>query len=103
MAGQRAAKAVTGGRGRGPRGQQTTLSAGVTRCPIAGCGERIDPTRLMCRNHWYMVPKLIRDHVWATWRSGEAAHSSEHQDAVHAAVVAVLAATGPQAGIGMAG
>ncbi|HEX9066889.1 MAG TPA: hypothetical protein VF843_17395 [Streptosporangiaceae bacterium] len=103
MAGQRAERAVTGGRGRGPRGQQTTLSAGICRCPIPDCGEHIDPSRLMCRQHWYMVPKLMRDHVWATWRSGAAAHSSEHQDAVHAAVVAVLAATGQKAGIGIAG
>ena len=103
MAGQPAEKAVTGGLGRGPRGQQTALSAGVRRCPIPRCGERIDPSRLMCRKHWYMVPKLMRDHVWATWRSGQAADSSEHQEAVHAAVVAVLAATGQKAGFPIAG
>ncbi len=50
-----------------------------------------------------MVPKLMRDHVWATWRSGQAAFSSEHQDAVHAAVVAVLAVAGQKPGIGIAG
>jgi hypothetical protein len=103
MAGQRVARAVTGGRGRGPRGQQTALSAGVRRCPIPRCGERIDPSRLMCRGHWYMVPKLMRDHVWATWQSGQAAYSSEHQDAVHAAVVAVLAAIGQKPGLEVAG
>jgi hypothetical protein len=41
-----------------------------------------------------MVPKQVRDLVWATWRSGQAAYSSEHHDAVNAAVVAVLAAAG---------
>jgi hypothetical protein len=103
MTGQRVIRAVTGGRGRGPRGQQTALSAGVSPCQIPQCDERIDLSRLMCRKHWYLVPKLMRDHVWATWRSGQAAFSREHQDAVQAAVVAVLATTGQQAGIGMTG
>lgn len=103
MAGQRATRAVTGGRGRGPRGQQTALSDGLRRCPIPRCAERIDPSRLMCRRHWYMVPKLMRDHVWATWRSGQAAYSNEHQEAVQAAVVAVVAASGQQAGVWIAG
>jgi hypothetical protein len=48
----------------------------------------------MCRRHWYLVPKEVRDQVWATWRSGHAAFSREHKDAVHKAVVAVLAAVG---------
>lgn len=103
MAGQQATRAVTGGRGRGPRGQQTALLAGVRRCAIPRCGERIDPTRLMCAHHWYMVPKLMRDHVWATWRSGQAAFSDEHLEAVNAAVMAVLAAVGQKARDGSRG
>jgi hypothetical protein len=98
MTGQLAVKAVTGGRGRGPRGQLATLSSGVHRCPIPRCGCRIDPSRLMCRLHWYLVPKEVRDQVWATWRSGQDAFSREHKDAVHKAVVAVLAAIGEIAG-----
>ena len=30
-------------------------------------------TRLMCRGDWYRVPKLQRDRVWRTWRSGREA------------------------------
>ena len=82
-------RAVTGGYGRGPRGQLTTLGSGVSSCPIPGCGNQIDPSRLMCRAHWYVVPKLMRDRVWATWRSGQGAYSTEHQDAVLAAITAV--------------
>lgn len=103
MAGQRATRAVTGGRGRGPRGQQTALSHEFWRCPIPRCGEGIDPSRLMCKKHWYMVPKQMRDHVWATWRSGHAAYTTEHRDAVDAAVAAVLAVTGQPTGTGIAG
>lgn len=92
MSGQLAGKAVTGGRGRGPRGRLTTLYSGIRRCPIPGCGDQIDPSRLMCRRHWYMVPKEMRDQVWATWRSGQGAYSREHRDAVHGAIASVLVA-----------
>jgi hypothetical protein len=26
---------------------------------------------LMCRRHWFMVPKNLRDRVWATYRPGQ--------------------------------
>ena len=47
---------------------------------------QIDPSRLMCRRHWYRVPKPLRDQVWATWRSGQGVLSNEHQDAVRIAM-----------------
>lgn len=78
--------AVTEGRGRGPGGQQAGLRSQVSRCPIPGCGEQIDPTRLMCRRDWYLVPKGLRDQVWATWRSGQGASAREHQAAVRRAI-----------------
>ena len=92
MTRQHAGKAVTGGHGRGPRGRLTTLYSGVRSCPIPGCGYQIDPSRLMCRRHWYTVPKELRDRVWATWRSGHGAYSREHQEAVRGAIGAVRAA-----------
>ena len=98
MTGQLELKAVTGGRGRGPRGQLATLSSGVHRCPIPRCADEIDPSRLMCRPHWYLVPKELRDQVWATWRSGQGAFSREHRETVHKAVVAVLTVAGEIAG-----
>jgi len=69
---------LTGGHGRGPGAS----------CPVLGCGEQIDPSRLMCRRHWYRVPKQLRDQVWATWRSGQGALSREHHDAVRLAMAA---------------
>ncbi len=89
MTGQLASRAVTGGVGRGPRGQLTTLSSGADRCSIPRCDVQVDLSRLMCRTHWYMVPKYLRDRVWETWRSGQGAFSGEHRDAVRLAVAAV--------------
>jgi hypothetical protein len=98
MTGDLAARAVTGGLGRGPRGQLTALWSGTDECSIPRCNGQIDPSRLMCRAHWYMVPKELRDHVWATWRSGQGAFSQEHLDAVRTAVAAVPDVAAGQAG-----
>lgn len=82
----RTVRELTGGRGRGPGGQLTVSREHAPCCPIPGCGEQIDQSRLMCRRHWYQVPKQLRDQVWATWGSGQGALSREHQDAVLIAI-----------------
>jgi hypothetical protein len=80
--------ALPRGRGRGPGGQPTGLPLPPGRCPVPGCGDQIDRTRLMCRRDWYLVPKQLRDRVWATWHSGQGAASGEHQQAVLNAIAA---------------
>jgi hypothetical protein len=84
----RAVTELTRGRGRGPGGQPRALPDHADRCPVPGCGEQIDPSRLMCRRHWYRIPKVLRDQVWATWRSGRGTRSREHLDAVRTAIAA---------------
>ena len=79
-------RALPSGSGKGPGGALLPLSSGPKRCPVIGCGEPIDPSRLMCRRDWYLVPYALRGRIWATWRSGEAAFSSKHQAAVHEAI-----------------
>lgn len=86
LAAARLLTGVTAGRGRGPGGQLAALPSQAGRCPVPGCGEEIDPTRLMCRGDWYLVPRELRDQVWATWRSGQGAFSREHQAAVLRAI-----------------
>jgi hypothetical protein len=44
---------------------------------------------LMCRPHWFMVPKPLRDDVWNAYAGGMGAGSEEHTDAIMAAVGAV--------------
>jgi len=61
---------------------------------VPSCNEEIDTSRLMCRHHWYRVPKQLRDHVWATWRSGRGTLSTEHQRAVRLAIAACRQQTG---------
>lgn len=68
--------------GRGP-------AAGSHQCPARDCGQQVGPGRLMCRPHWYMVPRPLRDAMWATWRSGQGAGTEAHQLACDAAIRAV--------------
>jgi hypothetical protein len=83
------------GRGRGPGLPLLPVCPQARSCPVPGCGSLIDPSRLMCRRHWYLVPKQLRDWVWATWRSGEGPFSHEHHDAVLMAIATAAAGTGP--------
>ena len=39
-------------------------------CPIDGCDKKVHRTKLFCRSHWYMVPKPLRDAIWAGYRAG---------------------------------
>ena len=61
---------------------------GDGRCRIPGCPAQVGRLRLMCRRHWYRVPKPLRDQVWATWRSGEGLSGPAYRQAVAQAVTA---------------
>ena len=41
------------------------------QCHATDCEIEISPRLLMCRRHWYMVPKPIRDQIWAEYRPGQ--------------------------------
>lgn len=87
--------ALPKGRGRGPGGQPAGLALPEGRCPVPGCEEQIDRTRLMCRHDWYRVPRRLRDRAWRTWRSGYGAASREHREAVVKAIAAARLARLP--------
>jgi hypothetical protein len=99
LAERRAAWELTAGRGRGPASTLTALPQAACRCPVPVCGHQIDPSRLMCRGHWYVVDRKLRDRVWATWRSGEGALSPEHLDAVRRATTGMLSELLPLHGV----
>jgi hypothetical protein len=88
LAERQAGRELPAGRGRGPGSNLTAGPQSAYRCPVSGCTEQVDPSRLMCRGHWYRMPRQLRDLVWATWRSGDGALSSEHLEAVCLAISA---------------
>jgi hypothetical protein len=37
----------------------------ANECPVDGCSNRRETNQLMCRKHWYKVPRELRHEVWA--------------------------------------
>jgi hypothetical protein len=61
-------------------------------CHALKCSVPVPPSMLMCRKHWFMVPKNLRDDVWRTYRKGQEITkdpSGEYLDAMKAAIEAV--------------
>ena len=40
-------------------------------CHATGCNRSVPPEMLMCRVHWFKVPKPIRCRVWEHYRVGQ--------------------------------
>jgi hypothetical protein len=40
-------------------------------CHAINCNKNVPPEMFMCKKHWYMVPKHLRDSVWAFYRPGQ--------------------------------
>ena len=60
-------------------------------CHAHGCEVPVPPEMLMCKRHWFMVPKPIRDRVWATYRPGQC-DDKDPSDPWHEAADAAIAA-----------
>jgi hypothetical protein len=43
------------------------------RCPGLGCERRVPADQVACRDHWFQVPKPLRDEVWSAWRALQSA------------------------------
>lgn len=57
-------------------------------CPVDGCQNRHARTLLMCRSHWYAVPKPLRDDVLRAYRTEGVvsdAYIAARAAAIHAA------------------
>lgn len=63
-------------------------------CHARGCDEPVPPRLLMCRAHWRMVPKRLKDAVWQHYRRGQEVDKRptvSYLDAAGAAIKAVAA------------
>lgn len=70
------------------------MPTSVNACPIDGCTAGRRSNQLMCKRHWYRVPKEIRDRVWSTARrmwADDDGGESEWQEARGEAITAVEA------------
>jgi hypothetical protein len=60
-------------------------------CPGPACTVHVADHMLMCRPHWYQVPRMLRSAVWAAWDGGYGAGSDEHMEAMRAAIESLKA------------
>jgi hypothetical protein len=40
-------------------------------CHWPGCDRQVPPAMLMCRAHWFRLPKALRDGIWRAYRPGQ--------------------------------
>ena len=40
-------------------------------CHAPNCEVEVPPKLHMCKRHWYMLPKVLRDEIWRTYRPGQ--------------------------------
>lgn len=40
-------------------------------CHWPGCGQQVPPALWGCKRHWMMLPKRLRDAIWASYRPGQ--------------------------------
>lgn len=57
-------------------------------CPVPGCETKHSRNLMMCKPHWFQVPKPIRDEVWRSFK-GEGVLSDTYLDAREAAIGSV--------------
>jgi hypothetical protein len=58
-------------------------------CHAAGCSVRVPPEMFLCKRHWFMLPKKMRDRIWHTYRDGQCDDwniSHEYAEAAKAAI-----------------
>lgn len=47
----------------------------MRRCPVRKCGNVIETKNAMCKSHWRMVPKPMRDEIWGAYKRRDRASS----------------------------
>lgn len=40
-------------------------------CHATACSKRVPPSMFMCRQHWFQLPKHMRDAVWMEYVPGQ--------------------------------
>jgi len=49
-------------------------------CHAKNCKVQVPPSMFMCRDHWYMLPKVMRDILWALYSPGQEITKTPSQD-----------------------
>lgn len=58
-------------------------------CHARNCTTGVPPKMLMCRPHWFMVPRAMQARIWATYRPGQEVTKDPSPEYLDAAMEAV--------------
>jgi hypothetical protein len=54
-------------------------------CHWPGCDRQVPPAMWGCKEHWYKLPKSLRDLIWATYLPGQEVSLSPSRGYIEAA------------------
>lgn len=40
-------------------------------CHATSCNVEVLPEMFMCKKHWFSLPRILRNKIWATYRDGQ--------------------------------
>jgi hypothetical protein len=66
--------------------REEQVKAGKHMCHWPTCKTAVPPKLWGCKVHWFKLPKILRDQIWATYRPGQEADknpSPEYLDAAY--------------------
>jgi hypothetical protein len=58
-------------------------------CHAENCNIPVQPKMFMCPRHWFMLPKQIRDAIWAAYRPGQEITKNPSDEYLNAAFMAI--------------
>lgn len=66
-------------------------------CHWPGCTRKVPPALWGCKEHWYALPRELRDRIWRTFKPGQEQSKTPSREYVEAAkaVQAWIAANHP--------
>lgn len=53
-------------------GEPIELDDGKHECPYPGCEIRVDYNMLGCKDHWFVLPRRLRNRIWKAWTAAQA-------------------------------
>lgn len=62
-----------------------TVRPSTHRCYAPGCQEAVGMRMLMCKPHWFGLPKALRDAIWDTYDQGRGVRTKAYTDNVREA------------------
>ncbi|MGI9507139.1 MAG: hypothetical protein ACR2RE_29205 [Geminicoccaceae bacterium] len=59
-------------------------------CHAIGCEKAVPPKMFMCKYHWFMLPKSLRNEIWKAYRPGQEIDKTPSEDYLMAAKEAII-------------